>query len=777
MKRSLIAILLVTAMLMGMIVIPSGAASDPAENYTHIDAEYEDAGLSLWFDYSSEKKAQNDVSQTEMETFVVYMAKNEIEDAQFFLSADSARSGLTADVTDFVDANGNTVEAELFIEYYHDAANHGMIPDAIPPLEAYGAFDIEAGKSQGFLIKLKTTAETVAGDYSATLSVYDADNKQIKTATVYAHVWDFALSEETATSVSMHLSYGLLTAEVESSLSNDELYKNYYDYLLENRICATQLPYALTSSNAAEYLDNPRVRSYQFSNKGGYVGSQLSATEWRSAYGRNYRTDDGTRLDKGYYFANVVDAAVPADLEALRAKYDEFTEMVSATYKTDLNFISTYINDIDYTLPDGTVIDQIDYYDDFVNLWCSKTFAYTSEEELNTVNGAKVLQPLKWNDVYGTFVDRMAAQKAEGDKIWWFISWDVEAPYINYYMQTDGVAQRIMFWQQFDFNVEGFLYNFANYWSGDCADPYANNVTNSAYPDAHGESILIYPGDVYGIDTPVGSLRIEAMRDGVEDYQMLYMLEELRGEGAGDKYIDLMTTGVVSYSTDDSEYYNARIKLGNAVEAAVHGVDEEPDVTVEKGDIDGNGSINSVDLFKMNLFVKQISTPTAEEAAAADIDDNTKVTSVDMFYLKFRILKGYWGFEDDDDGEDNVVTETWVSDENGLYYIGADGNKVYDQWIHDGIGWRYVGNDGYIVTCAWILSDNGWRYMDDSGYAITHKWVQDSNGWCYLGDDGCMVTDQWVQDDIGWRYVDATGYLVTNQWVGDYYVGEDGYRV
>ena len=70
----------------------------------------------------------------------------------------------------------------------------------------------------------------------------------------------------------------------------------------------------------------------------------------------------------------------------------------------------------------------------------------------------------------------------------------------------------------------------------------------------------------------------------------------------------------------------------------------DPDTPlVEKGDIDGNGNINSVDLFKMNLFVKQIVAPEGDEALAADIDGNGKVNSVDMFYLKFRILKGYWG--------------------------------------------------------------------------------------------------------------------------------------
>ncbi len=645
MKNSVIAILLISALLMGMIVVPSGAASNPAEDYTHIDAEYEDTGLSLWFDYSSEKKEQSDVSQSGMETFVVYMAKNEIEDAQFFLAADSARSGLTADITDFTDANGNTVASELFIEYYHDAANYGNIPDAIPPLDAYGAFGLEVGKSQGFLIKLKTTMETVAGDYSATLNIYDADGKQIKTATVFAHVWDFALSEETATSVSMHLSEGLLTSRVDSDLSTEELYKNYYDYLLENRICATHLPYYLNTEEAAEYLDNPRVRSYQFANRGGYAGGELVKSSWDLAYVRNFRYDDGTRLDKGYYFADVVDAYLPEHLEKLKDKYEKFIKDVPTTYPVkDMSFISTYINDIDYTLPDGTVIDQIDYYDDFVNLWCAKPFAYTSEEELNTVEGAKVLQPLKWNSVYGTFRERMAKEKAEGDKVWWFLSWDVDAPYINYFMQTDGVAQRILFWQQFDFDVEGFLYNYANYWAVDATDPYACNISRSSeYPDSYGESILIYPGDVYGLDIPVGSLRVEAMRDGVEDYQMMYMLEEMGGEGAADAYIDMMTTGVVSYSVEDSQYYEARVKLGNAVEQAVKDENAKPGVII--GDVYddyGDGLVNSKDVFRAKVLAKRLVTATEREKAAGDLDKNGEVDSIDLFYIKLRVLKGKW---------------------------------------------------------------------------------------------------------------------------------------
>lgn len=69
--------------------------------------------------------------------------------------------------------------------------------------------------------------------------------------------------------------------------------------------------------------------------------------------------------------------------------------------------------------------------------------------------------------------------------------------------------------------------------------------------------------------------------------------------------------------------------------------EDEPEIDI--GDIDNSGTINSVDLFRMKLFVKQIISPTTSEEKAADINRDTKVNTVDMFYLKFRILKGAWG--------------------------------------------------------------------------------------------------------------------------------------
>jgi len=600
MKRFIGIFVIVCVLCASLAGFGAGAAdSDPAKAYTHVDAEFEDSGISLWFDYATEKISPDATESTGMESFSVYMAKNEIENAQFVLYSEEGREGLSASLSGFKNENGKALEADIFIDLYHDCGSFGYVPDAIPPLSAYGSFDLKAGESQAFLIKITSSPEAESGWYSSELYITDGEGREIKKTTVYAYVWNFALSEETACATSVGLSYGYLDGACGDGTQQTaiELYKNYYDYLLENRVCAYNLPCHLYSADALAYMDNPRVTSYQLSPfSGGYYGDAALKRVFTSAFADE---ENAHRFDKAYYFAGVVDADSAEDLEALKSAYDSMEAALSSvkpSYSDEtLWFISTYINDIDYTTEGGQLIDQIDYYDDFVNLLCSKTFAYTDESELN-VPGSKVLQPLKWNSVYGTFKDRMEAYKEAGNKLWWFISWDVEAPYINYYMQTDGVAQRILFWQQYDNGVEGFLYNFANFWMGDCKDPYNNNVTNSAYPNAHGESILIYPGNEYGLDTPVGSLRLEAMRDGIEDYQMFAMLDAKR-DNLTDPIIDTMTTGMVSYSVSDEDYYNSRIALGSAVEDSEAGICDHDYVKSEEESYPASCTENGCDVF------------------------------------------------------------------------------------------------------------------------------------------------------------------------------------
>ena len=61
---------------------------------------------------------------------------------------------------------------------------------------------------------------------------------------------------------------------------------------------------------------------------------------------------------------------------------------------------------------------------------------------------------------------------------------------------------------------------------------YMNNSSGTPF----GDGILIYSGYFFGrMAYPVSSLRLESIRDGIEDYQMLCMLEDALGEEAAMK--------------------------------------------------------------------------------------------------------------------------------------------------------------------------------------------------------------------------------------------------
>lgn len=228
----------------------SAVSEDPADSYEYQEAEYEEYGIDLWFDYSFRKTFTSDTESTGRDTFSIYMAKNEVESCQFVLYSDDDFTGLTAEVTDFTDGNGNSVNAEIYYEYYittdhlnkntvwgatesNNFIREGETPDPIAPLDNVGAFNLIGGKSQAFLIRAKTLDDSVAGWYSARLNVKDNDGYVIKTATVYLHVWDFALSEKTA------LETAFLIGSENRWGGN---YKVFYDYMLDHRMCGFDIP-------------------------------------------------------------------------------------------------------------------------------------------------------------------------------------------------------------------------------------------------------------------------------------------------------------------------------------------------------------------------------------------------------------------------------------------------------------------------------------------------------------------------------------------------------
>ncbi|MBR0303370.1 MAG: hypothetical protein IJQ80_05930, partial [Clostridia bacterium] len=297
----------------------TSSAADPSANYAVQRAPHEDSDIRMWFQHANVKVHQEDTASTGRNTYSVYMAKNEYQGTQVTLYSPSVtKQNISANVTEFTAMNGSggTMTADVYYEFYVKCEDldttdvlgvtdpsdsfirEGLIPDAMAKISdinrSRGYFTLTAGKTQTLYIKIKSEPDTPSGWYSGQFNVTDSSGNVIKTATVYAYVWNFEIPEKTHLQTAVQLGY--------SEYNSETLYKNAYDYLLDNRICAFEIPGGLSSSNSnlSYYLTNPRVNAIAVQNK--TYRCQLTWTQIRDIYNMLSAREDWDEIKDKFYF-------------------------------------------------------------------------------------------------------------------------------------------------------------------------------------------------------------------------------------------------------------------------------------------------------------------------------------------------------------------------------------------------------------------------------------------------------------------------------------------
>src|SRR5262249_26459067 len=109
-------------------------------------------------------------------------------------------------------------------------------------------------------------------------------------------------------------------------------------------------------------------------------------------------------------------------------------------------------------------------------------------------------------------------------------------PWANFFLNQSGATHRVLFWQTFGRRADGLLYWGVNFWPGFESQkvdplPAAKKWPRVPWNDfgRNGDGYLMYPGP----RRPLTSLRLEIIRDGVEDYDALRMLAELLKKKGG----------------------------------------------------------------------------------------------------------------------------------------------------------------------------------------------------------------------------------------------------
>ncbi len=570
------------------------------DSYEKENAASEDASLKLWFDHMYTRAPQSGFAVKDTVTYLIQMAKNETEGCQFVLAPESDVTGLKVYITDFTNASGDTLKTDLHWGYYFNILDE-MLIDPLPPvsytpeegmldwvnggngrgeaidnLQKYNGFDIKAGESQSFVIKATTTADSKPGEYSATLTVVDASGNEVKKATVFTYVWNFTLDDASACKTLMDMSayevyvtYGDWAADL-SNWRGENLGEVYYNFLLDYRVNCYSLPFdnkdgSFSDSRLLEYLNNPRVQAFQ------PLGWSQELEPWRVANAYAFLSQQEEWLEKAYFY--------PVD------------EPGSVNRLDDINYYGAMLEEhfpgykliapmhVNYATSRG---DFFSYVTSAVNVWCPKTFFFNTFAEWFENEDLYYGTTIQLEEKLGSLRDRFWAEQEEGDEVWWYVTRFPNDPEITLIINTEAVNIRTLFWQQKLYNVDGFLYYLVNHW-GNGSDRYwipsadkwyqgmdAMHEINDAYPyEVYGNGILIYSGVYFAQTDPVASLRLESVRDGIEDFEYLTMLEEIYGKDVVDAIIAKWTTGLGEYSTDADAFRELRAQVGALVEKAV----------------------------------------------------------------------------------------------------------------------------------------------------------------------------------------------------------------
>ena len=208
-----------------------------------------------------------------------------------------------------------------------------------------------------------------------------------------------------------------------------------------------------------------------------------------------------------------------------------------------------------------------------------------------------------WCPILSAF-DPTFAQKRQkaGDIFTWYICTAPRAPYIAAFIDRPATDLRVWLWQSWQAHVEGILLWETDWWTSSPAypdgrqNPYEDSMSwvdgygvarGEKRPFAAGDGRLIYPpeacfdgGKGPVLDGPVSSIRLEAQRDGIEDYEYLAMLKKLLAQkrviltpeqvADYEKLLEVpenISAGLTSYTTNPAPIAARRQEVAKAIEA------------------------------------------------------------------------------------------------------------------------------------------------------------------------------------------------------------------
>ena len=501
----------------------------------------------LWSTASPMEKLFREVSTFSEKISHIYKlsaAANEYESFQVaVIPIGEKLSGIELKASDLISSTGTRISATNFkwnvVGYVQtkDAYTSGSKvnwnwPD---PLMPGAKTDANAGSVQPFWVTVYVPAGTAAGDYKGIITIV-CDKGTIGEVMVEATVFGFDLPKTSSlytafafcpqTWVLWHKAdeiAKLLPEEKRGRFEHlinidrkmldllpKEKWQQVYDMLLAHRISPT---FYYQPTTGGEELMWPFVEDWQYCADRGMntlalacasIDWETAAAWWASPYKGN---------KKGY-------------MDALCTRIDKF---LPATKKLNWNGL-VYV----YGFDESDMQKDHDKIHDpaikeIYGLIGTK-YPGLKRASANPVNPTHYGLFDIWVPVtYQVDYDATARRQALGEQMWCYVCCGPGKPMSNFFIDYPGVDHRVLFWELSRARISGLLYWAMNYYMAETNW----NKPGPRWPDVPwnghtfnttGDGFLIYPGKNA---TPLSCLRLENIRDGIEDYDYLSLLQKM----------------------------------------------------------------------------------------------------------------------------------------------------------------------------------------------------------------------------------------------------------
>lgn len=462
----------------------------------------------------------------------VTAARGEYESKHIIITAKDKPLKYALNIGNLIAADGTEFPAEnveVFHEKYIQVKKNydktgtplGFYPDALVPYEnivAAGENVVQANENQGLYFRFNVPIDQKAGVYSgiANLTI-GGETMQIPLSLTVA---DLTVSEEVH-GKSMFFSRGLFyKGELEYT---ERMVDLYLEAAFEYRIGVDSIVHESYHSpeeiehyveKAYNYMQNPKCSNigipYATETVKGYTCIKATTFEaYLKAFAKKSCETNYNMFKKLSCYLGIIDEPQLNDtFEALKVVVEVYRDTLERT-ANEIEKDSTYDSPIKVEIVDSLrkvrnliTTHYNEEYAEYIDTWCPMYHMYDGDLIHNYDNQ---------------------------EERWWYGCISPRAPYPTYHIEDTLLSARAESWMRAEYGIVGNLYwgydLYADYngtYYEEIEDYYSGDAER--YDQVNGDGFLFYPGKKYGVDGPIGSLRLEAIRDGLEEYELLYSM-------------------------------------------------------------------------------------------------------------------------------------------------------------------------------------------------------------------------------------------------------------